>query len=176
MKSAFEKQSKFLSFVLRHRPEAAKLNLDKDGWADISQLIANSDITLPMLYEIVRTDTKGRYALSADLTKIRANQGHSTATVDVKFEKKTPPDILYHGADLSALDDILKQGLLPMKRHYVHLSADIGTAASVGSRRKAGHAILRINSADMVKNGVEFFLSDNGVWLCKAVPAIYISI
>lgn len=31
--------SKFLSFVLRHKPEAIGIVLDREGWADIDKLI-----------------------------------------------------------------------------------------------------------------------------------------
>lgn len=69
MSEAFQKQSRFLSFILRHRPEAAGLKLDKDGWAVVAEIIANTDITVNILYEIVRTDSKGRYSLNEGLTK-----------------------------------------------------------------------------------------------------------
>ena len=32
--------SKILSLLLRHKPEAANLTLDKNGWADVEELIA----------------------------------------------------------------------------------------------------------------------------------------
>ncbi|MBF3216251.1 RNA--NAD 2'-phosphotransferase, partial [Pseudomonas aeruginosa] len=34
--------SKFLSYVLRHQPEAIGLTLDGQGWADIDALIAGA--------------------------------------------------------------------------------------------------------------------------------------
>lgn len=175
MSEAFQKQSKFLSFILRHRPEAAGLKLDTDGWAEIAEIIANTDITVDVLYEIVRTDSKGRYSLNEGLTKIRANQGHSTNMVDLKFKQAVPPIVLFHGTATHAVPDILKQGLVPMTRHYVHLSKDLETAIGVGSRRKQGFTILKIDAAKMLADGLKFFVSDNGVWLATAVPPKYIS-
>jgi len=175
MSEAFQKQSRFLSFILRHRPEAAGLKLDKDGWAVVAEIIANTDITVNILYEIVRTDSKGRYSLNEGLTKIRANQGHSTNMVDLKFQQGVPPPVLFHGTGSHAVADILKQGLVPMTRHYVHLSKDLETAIGVGSRRKHGFTILKIDAAKMLADGLKFFVSDNGVWLATAVPAKYIS-
>ncbi len=72
----------FISLVLRHKPEAAGISLDEHGWADIEKLLAGMNasghrIDREMLEEIVRTDEKGRYSLSEDGAKIRANQGHS---------------------------------------------------------------------------------------------------
>ena len=92
--------SKFLSLILRHKPETIEIKLDEHGWADVSELISGISKTRPfdmkMLEEIVRTDSKQRYSFNKDKTLIRANQGHSIS-VDVELEKKTPPEFLYHG-------------------------------------------------------------------------------
>ena len=91
--------SKFLSLILRHKPETIGIKLDEHGWADVSELISGISKTRPfdmkMLEEIVRTDNKQRYSFNEDKTLIRANQGHSIP-VDVELEKKTPPEFLYH--------------------------------------------------------------------------------
>ncbi len=172
-------KSRFLSFVLRHRPETINITLDKDGYVDIDQLVqathsTKSPLTREDLLEIVRTDSKGRYGLTPDGKRIRANQGHSTSQVRLTFTVGTPPTTLYHGADNKGLRTIMRVGLLPMKRHYVHLSADIETAQNVGGRRRAGYTVLEIDAARMVAEGHKFFISDNGVWLIEAVPPRYL--
>ena len=94
--------SKFLSLVLRHKPEVIGIRLDEHGWADVQELIdginrtGNHFLDKDLLEEIVRTDEKGRYSFNEDQTLIRANQGHSVP-VDVELEEKIPPDILWHG-------------------------------------------------------------------------------
>ena len=54
--------SKFLSLILRHKPETIEIKLDEHGWADVSELISGISKTRPfdmkMLEEIVRTDSK----------------------------------------------------------------------------------------------------------------------
>jgi len=40
--------SKFLSFVLRHKPDAIGLELDPEGWANIEELIAKADIPISL--------------------------------------------------------------------------------------------------------------------------------
>lgn len=176
-------RSKFLSFLLRHRPEKANLSLDTEGWCDISQLIQNTDFTLKELEQIVAEDSKGRYTIQYlekdgdslhEPMRIRANQGHSTASVRMTFKVDTPPPILYHGADAMVYDQIMKDGLKPMRRHHVHLSCDLSTAQAVGGRRKS-HVVLRVDAARMVADGYKFFISDNGVWLVNAVPPKYIT-
>lgn len=169
--------SKFLSLILRHKPETIGIKLDEHGWADVSELISGISKTRPfdmkMLEEIVRTDSKQRYSFNENKTLIRANQGHSIP-VDVEPEKKTPPEFLYHGTGEKFVSSIDKEGLLSKSRLYVHLSKDTETAVKVGSRH-GKPVVYRVEAGKMADDGYEFFLSVNGVWLTKAVPAEYLS-
>ena len=157
--------SKFIALILRHRPEEIGITLDAHGWASVDALVAGISRTVPFtrsdLEEIVRTDSKQRYAFNEDHTLIRASQGHSVP-VDVQPEKKDPPDILYHGTGEKYLSSILKEGLLPKSRLYVHLSADIPTALRVGERHGAPR-VLEVDAKAMREDGLEFFLSANHV-------------
>jgi putative RNA 2'-phosphotransferase len=166
-------KSKFLAYILRHKPEQANLKLDKDGWVSVYDLINNTDISLLELEEIVKTDDKQRYSFNSNRTMIKANQGHSTNVV-IKFTKKTPPAILYHGTSSRFWESIQKIGLDKMNRQYVHLSIDEETAYKVGIRH-GEPIILQINCLAMVKDGYDFFISDNGVWLTDNVPPKYIT-
>lgn len=174
-----EKQlSVFISLVLRHKPELAKINLDKNGWADVDKLIVGINgtdrkIDRTLLEHIVETDSKMRYCFSQDRKKIRANQGHSVK-VDLELKQRIPPDLLYHGTAPHFLDSIISQGLIGKGRLYVHLSNDIDTAVNVG-KRHGNVIVLSIDTLRMVQNGFQFFLSENGVWLTKNVPYQYIS-
>ena len=121
---------------------------------------------------IVRTDNKQRYSFNADKTKIRANQGHSIP-VDVELSEREPPKILWHGTGEKYVASIDAQGLLPKSRLYVHLSGDFDTAVSVGKRH--GRAVVyQVESGRMQRDGYRFYLSQNGVWLTKRVPAEYL--
>ena len=94
------KTSKYISLLLRHKPERAGIHLDQHGWADVEELIKGVSKThmfnMEILEEIVRTDNKQRYSFNEDKTKIRANQGHSIP-VDVELEEAKPPKQLWHG-------------------------------------------------------------------------------
>jgi len=175
--SNLTEKSKFLSLILRHKPEAIGISLDRHGWADVNELIDGmnkhaTSMNMSMLEEIVRTDSKQRYSFNEDKTKIRANQGHSIK-VDVELEEKEPPSILYHGTATRFLGNITKQGLLPMSRLYVHLSKDMETATKVGIRH-GSPVILEVDAEKMYKDGYKFYLSDNGVWLTEKVPPQYL--
>lgn len=164
--------SRFISLVLRHKPEAIGITLDEHGWADVNELIAGINRTQPLdmetLEEIVRTDEKQRYSFSGDKTLIRANQGHSIP-VDVELPQAEPPEILYHGTAERFTAAIEAEGLRPMSRLYVHLSKDAETARKVGSRH-GKPVIYEVLAGEMSRRGFEFRLSVNGVWLTKEVP------
>lgn len=168
--------SKFISLILRHKPEAIGITLDEHGWADTEQLIhginQTKHITMDDLERIVAQDQKQRYSFNEDQTKIRANQGHSIP-VDVELQECTPPDLLYHGTGEKFTASIEKQGLIPKSRLYVHLSQDYGTAVKVGQRH-GKPAVYIIDAAGMAKDGYTFFLSVNGVYLTKEVPVKYL--
>lgn len=175
--------------VLRHAPEMIQLSMDLQGWVSAMELIEkfNSNfqrpgffLTLPVLMELVRIDSKQRYGLKweGDRLMIRCNQGHSIPWLEMDYKEGTPPEILYHGTGLKALDAILKEGLRPMERQKVHLSWDIDTARQVAGRWKnqGVPVILQIDTAAMVRDGHVFYLSENDVWLTDLVPAEYLSV
>ena len=96
-----ENISKYLSLILRHKPDVIGINLDEHGWANVDELIKgiarnNVGFDMQTLEKIVDTDDKQRYSFNSDKSLIRANQGHSIP-VDVELEEKEPPNKLYHG-------------------------------------------------------------------------------
>ncbi len=170
--------SRFISLILRHKPETIGIELDEHGWANVEELIAGiakqQEFSIEMLEEIVDTDNKQRYSFNEDKTLIRANQGHSIP-VDVELTETTPPDVLYHGTGEKYVDSISNKGLIPKSRLYVHLSKDIETAISVG-KRHGKPVVYKVDALQMNKNGYKFYLSANGVWLTKEVPVNYLMV
>jgi len=169
--------SKFLSLVLRHKPETIGLALDAGGWLDIAALIEGANrvgvaLDAALLREMVARNDKRRFAFSADGKRIRAVQGHSVP-VDLGLEPRVPPNLLYHGTTTRFLTSIRHQGLLPQERQFVHLSPDAETATLVGQRHGVP-VVLVIAAAAMHHDGRLFCLSENGVWLTDAVPVVYI--
>ncbi len=168
--------SKYMSLILRHKPETIGIALDEHGWARVSELIEGISKTYPfdkeMLEQIVATDSKQRYSFNEDKTLIRANQGHSIP-VDVELKKAQPPEFLWHGTGEKYLASIEKTGLIPKSRLYVHLSTNEKTAIEVG-RRHGKPFVYKVLSGKMFLDGHEFYLSKNGVWLTKQVPVEYL--
>ena len=178
MKNKNQKRlSKFLSLVLRHRPEKIGIQLTEAGWTDVNILLqkindAGNQLDFETLEQIVKESDKQRFAFNEDKTQIRANQGHSVK-VALGFEPKTPPAILYHGTAEKYLNNIMKEGLKKRSRHHVHLSAELETAKKVGARH-GKLVVLKVQAGEMNKEGFEFFESENGVWLTDEVPVRYL--
>ena len=170
----YKNLSKFISKILRHKPEVIGVELNQYGWCNVNELIDGIKkngkyIDFDILNQIVEEDLKQRYSFSSDARMIRANQGHSVP-VNLELNEVEPPDILYHGTVERFVNLIFEKGLIKGHRQYVHLSNDIETARNVASRR-GDPVLLNIKAKLMHKDGFTFYRSDNGVWLCDFVPA-----
>ena len=169
--------SKFLSLVLRHKPETIGISLDSNGWVKVSILLGalnkkSKNIDRQLLEEIVNTNDKKRFAFNEDKTMIRASQGHSV-DIDLGLESVVPPENLFHGTASKNADSIFNSGLQKRGRNHVHLSLDKETAVKVGMRHGTP-VVLTIMSGDMHRDGIKFYLSENGVYLVDAVDMKYI--
>lgn len=169
--------SKFIAYVLRHHPSEIGIELDSQGWADVGELIEGINktgrfIDMALLQKVVANDEKGRYSFNEDMTKIRANQGHSV-DVDVDFEQRIPPDFLYHGTAQKYLERIKQNGILKMTRQYVQLSDNVKTAFNVGSRHGVP-VVLKIDTKRMAHDGYVFYISSNGVWQSQDILWKYV--
>jgi putative RNA 2'-phosphotransferase len=179
MDNRLVKISKFMSFALRHQPEKIGLRLSESGWASVEELIEASgrsgvEFTREELQNIVASNDKKRFSLSEDGLWIRANQGHSVK-VELGYAPASPPEILYHGTAERFLTSIKQQGLIKGKRHHVHLSVDVETAAKVGQRH-GRPVVLKVEAGRMHRDGFVFYISANGVWLTERAPVQYLVI
>lgn len=173
------RNGRFLSLVLRHRPDLIGITLDDGGWTSVRDLLAalaahGRPMTRDQLLATVEGDDKQRYALDVGADRIRANQGHSVA-VDLGLQATDPPAVLYHGTPVRNVDSVLRDGLHRAARHHVHLSPDVATATRVGARR-GRPAVLAVDAAAMVAAGHIFHRSANGVWLTARVPPAYLTV
>jgi len=177
MSKKYKNTSKLMSLVLRHQPEYINLQLDENGWAQVDDLITGINkkgvrLDRPLLEEVVKQNDKQRFIISDDGLRIRANQGHSI-NIDLALTPVEPPAFLFHGTVSKFMNAIKKEGLLKMTRQHVHLSEEMETAVNVGGRR-GKPIVLTVRTGEMHKDGVEFFQSENGVWLTNHVAPNYI--
>ncbi|MCU1647058.1 MAG: 2-phosphotransferase [Nocardia sp.] len=171
--------SKRLSSWLRHRPEAIGLDPDSAGWVRVDDLLRLSAarghrFTRAHLESVVERNNKKRFEFDDTGVMIRARQGHSIP-VDLGYEPADPPAVLYHGTGERTVPVILAEGLLPMQRHAVHLSADLDTATNVGSRH-GRPAVFTVDTAAMCRDGHVFYVTGNGVWLTDEVAPEYLEL
>ncbi|WP_051969513.1 RNA 2'-phosphotransferase [Kitasatospora azatica] len=172
------KTSKMLARILRHDPGRIGIELDEGGWVAVATLLAalarrGNPLSREQLDHVVATNNKQRFAYSEDGSRIRASQGHTIA-VDLGLTAVEPPPVLFHGTGQQSVAAIMREGLRPMSRQDVHLSADVETAVKVGSRH-GRPAVLRVDAAGLAATGHEFRRSANGVWLTDTVPPAFLS-
>lgn len=175
-----KRTSKFLSYILRHRPETIGLELDKHGWAHIDTLVekANRDgqsLSSEKIRQVIDSGGKNRFTISEDKAYIRAGYGHSV-DVDLSLAPVEPPENLYHGTAQNNLESIQKQGIHSGSRKYVHLSAKKEDAQTVGQRH-GRPAVLSIEAGKMHRSGYPFYRSESepDIWLVDRVPPQFIS-
>lgn len=171
--------SKFLSYVLRHHPEAIGLELDNNGWANISELVTkankhNKDIDEQLIRRVIEYGNKQRFIVSDDGNFIRAGYGHSV-DVNLQLTPQKPPKVLYHGTAQNNVSGILEKGITAQSRNFVHLSATKQEASKVGSRH-GRPVILDIEALAMHEEGYEYYQSgsEKSIWLTKSVPPAFI--
>ncbi|PAU94753.1 RNA--NAD 2'-phosphotransferase [Aliifodinibius salipaludis] len=171
--------SKFLSYVLRHHPEAIGLEVDENGWAEVSALIEKAKkhgrhLDRNIIKQIIEKSSKNRFILSGDGQYIRAGYGHSI-DVDLQLKSKAPPEKLYHGTARNNVESILADGIKARNRNFVHLSTTVDEARNVGGRH-GSPVILNIKASKMHKDGIKFYQSESeqSIWLTSYVPPEYI--
>jgi putative RNA 2'-phosphotransferase len=172
--------SKFLALVLRHRPDDFGVTLDADGFTDADALFAvvqtrfGEKVTRADFERVVTTpasDGKQRYELVGG--RVRARYGHNQRVTAVAYDPVTPPDVLYHGTPETALAAVRRDGLLPMKRQYVHMATTVERATSVASRHGTP-VLLRVDAKAAHAAGVVFYQADDEHYLAAAVPAAFV--
>jgi len=166
--------SKYMSYLLRHNPDG--LVMDKHGYVNLNDLIRKVREKFPwvdeaFIREVVEGSEKQRFEIRDE--KIRALYGHSIS-VDLGLEEDNSKRVLYHGTTPEAASRILKEGLKPMGRRWVHLSSTVEVAREVGYRRTRTPVILEIDVERARKDGLRFYRATDKVYLCREIPPEYI--
>lgn len=161
--------SKRLAYLLRH----SKLPNHK-GWIKVDFVQNELGVSLIDIQRIVYEDTKGRFEFSEDKSSVRALYGHSI-DVNLGLEPTTPPSVLYHGTAEKYIDSIMKEGLRPRKRNFVHLSETIDMAKQIGARH-GSPVVLSIDIEAMISAGYKFYKAQNAIWLTGDIPSKFLKV
>ena len=168
--------SKKLSYLLRHHPEDADLELDQQGYTTITvpELAQRLATTVSLIQKVVVEDPKERFHIADN--HIRANYGHSIPVGKQIFDRSEPlkgkklQDYLYHGTLRQSISSILREGITSQNREMVHLSYTVDWARKVAQRRRGLPVILRINTGKMTELGYEFFAAGPATVVTTKVP------
>lgn len=174
-----EKISKFISYILRHNPREENLYFDEFGWISINEFLKvlrknNIEFNVNDIISLNNSFEKVRWEIDLENNKIRASHGHSFPVI-LEDKIENPPKILFHGTSTKSLKNILKKGILPMQRSFVHLSDDINIAFEIG-KRYGKEIILEVDSDKMSKDSQLFYKTQNDIWLTEKVDLGYINI
>ena len=172
-----ERISRFLSYLLRHRPREYPLSFDAQGfvsWRDVVEMVQDRfrEVTEADIRLVVAGAQKKRFELKDD--KVRATYGHSFP-VDLGLEAVEPPAQLYLGVARDLAQSILRHGLKPRDRRYVHLSPSLEEALAAGKRHDPAPAVVVVDAQAAHVEGVRFF-SSGPLFLAENVPPQYLSV
>jgi len=169
--------SKYISLVLRHRPEAAGLILDERGFCGLDTLVRAASRRLDIA--LTRADiedlaappssagAKRRFEIEGDF--VRAGHGHSIPIVG--YRPVRPAGRLYHATVRPALDLILAEGLRAMARQKVHLSHDRAITLEAARRRSRDTVLIEVDVQAALAAGVGFYDSaDPRIVLSDDIP------
>lgn len=168
--------SKRLSYLLRHQPEQLDLQLDEEGYTacTVEELAERMGVEPDAIRRVVETDPKGRFSIRGG--RIRANYGHSIPpgrrmwTQEEPASAKELPEVLYHGTAPPNLDSIMRGGLRPRGRQFVHLSTSPEAARRVGRRHAGRPAVLSVNVGKALNAGVRMWRAGPETVLATEVP------
>ncbi len=177
MDERMRRLSKLLTLVLRHRPELMGIRLDEFGFSDvdvgelarrISRLRGFEWVTAGDIEMVVMRDPRGRFEIKGG--RIRATYGHSVPVLPPGDPLEDPPPVLYHGTTRRALSKILREGIKPMRRRFVHLSATPEVAVEVGRRHGSDVVVLGVDAQGLVRRGMRVWRGSDLIYLTEWVP------
>ena len=172
-----ERLSRFLTFLLRHKPKDYPLAFDREGfapWREVVDMVQERfyDVSEEQIRSLIAGAEKKRFEIRGD--KVRATYGHSFP-VDLGAAEAEPPAELYFGAARDLAESMLRSGLTPRDRQYVHLSVTAEEAESVAKRHDPAPAILIVDAQAAHDEGIHFYES-GPLFLVESVPAKFLSL
>ncbi|KAI9500011.1 Protein transport protein Sec24B [Coemansia spiralis] len=185
--------SKLLTYILRHGATKEGLQLRDDGSISIKDLKTHSRLqstSFEQIKHIVDTNDKKRFVLFEDTNPkgakewyVRATQGHSLAIKRsplVKLTAETLPPCIVHGTTSGKIPLIKQTGLSRMRRTHIHFASGLpGDKSVISGMRASSDAFIWIDGPKAMEDGIEFYLSENGVILSEGlgdsgtIPAKY---
>ena len=172
-----ERFSRWMAYVLRHNPERYGLQADRHGYVNVEEFLRVAArrypaLTEERLRELLGAAGPARFEIAGG--QLRARYGHTfpAAPVGPPIE---PPDQLYHGTNAGLAPRLLEEGLAPIDRSMLHLSATVEDAVAVASKRTEQVAVIRIAAREAHAAGVAFY-QETKVYLAGQIPARFLAL
>ncbi|KAL7821500.1 KptA family domain-containing protein [Trichoderma aethiopicum] len=188
--------SKALSRLLRHQAANAGIQLDAEGFAALDEVmkwgpLRSLNVTFSDIKDVVASNEKQRFTLklnpsvavepssAQDSTTpsdylIRANQGHSIKIESsshlepITIEAGNVPPKVVHGTYFAFWPAIEESGgLKVMGRNHIHCSTGTPEEGAVSGMRKDAELIVEIDVEKSLREGIQWWRSDNGVLLTE---------
>jgi 2'-phosphotransferase len=173
-KDSLKQISKTLCYILRHETSKYNLEITKEGFVEIDDLlnappVRKLNVNRDLVDKIVDSDEKGRYEIKGN--QIRCVQGHSN--VEVEIEESTEPitnvneyHLVVHGTFNDSWEFIKTTGLNKMKRSAIHFAIGYPKDENVKSGMRGDcDVFVEVNLPMCYYNGIKFFISKNNVIL-----------
>lgn len=162
-----QRLSKKMAYYLRHHGPTNGVPIDNAGFAQMDDLARVLNVDSSQLLAVAEHPGEPRFEVREG--RIRALYGHSlNVIVEAGFNVGAPAS-LYHGSSWSALDAIVRDGLIPMQRRMVHLT-NVAEEAMAVAQRKGAPIVLAV-----VQSHEEEPIAE-GIWVAPKVPSHRLSI
>ena len=170
-KKEIKKQSKFLFYILGHKPDEFGLVPDLNGFVKTKDFL--KAITEENGWKFFRKSNIDEILISAvdPPIEILGNTIRSRNREHLKERLflEHPPKILYTAIRRKAYPTALDKGIHPMGRHHVILSSKKEMAQRIGKRIDRQPILLTINTAAAIQYGSLFFQSGERLFLSKYI-------
>jgi len=181
MNNQYEKFSRYLSLILRHKAIDMNIEMDSQGYVLVSDIlklgckINDKLATINDIKNVVENNDKKRFSLLEKNNElyIRANQGHSNLLANVLNddemleEIKIPLSNCIHGTYKKFLDSIQKNGLNKMTRKHIHFTTNIDKNTVISGMRSSCQVAIFIDMQKAMNDNIKFYKSSNNVILCE---------
>jgi putative RNA 2'-phosphotransferase len=170
-KKETKKHSKFLCYILGHKPDEFGLVPDPDGFVKTREFL--KAVTEENGWKFFRKSNIDEILISEVTPPIEVvgnairakNRGH----LKERFFLGHPPKFLYTAIRRKAYPSTLEKGIHPMGRNHVILCSQTTMAEKIGKRIDNPPILLTVNTESAIRHGSIFFQVADNLFLSTVI-------
>jgi putative RNA 2'-phosphotransferase len=170
-KKEIKKHSKFLAYILGHRPDEFGLVPDPNGFVKTRDFL--KAITEESNWKFFRQSNIDQILITLTDPPIEmvgnAIRSKNRTHLQERIFSEHPPKILYTAIRQRAYPASMEKGIRPMGREHVILSSQKEMAQRIGKRIDNQPTILTVNTSAAIQNGSLFFQFGDSLFLSKSI-------